>query len=70
MAQNGGWGPGRACPLYPGISDINLFRYCESIVYFDAKISNRAFYLGVTKQKLDSPQVACAPVDQSSFCAA
>jgi len=50
LAQNGGWGPGRACPLYPGISDINLFRYCESIVYFYAKISNRAFYLGVTKQ--------------------
>jgi len=26
-----------------GISDINLFRYCEGIVYLDAKISDRAF---------------------------
>ena len=27
---------GRACPLCPSISDINLFRYCEGIIYLDA----------------------------------
>jgi hypothetical protein len=41
--------------LCPRISDINLFCYCQSIVHLDAKISNRAFYLGVAEQKLDSP---------------
>ena len=49
----------------PGISDINLFRYCqEGIVHFDAQISNRAFDLGVAKQKLDGPEIASATVDQ------
>jgi hypothetical protein len=46
MAQTGGRRSGRACPLCPGISDINLFRYCEGIIYFDAEISDSAFYLG------------------------
>jgi hypothetical protein len=32
-----------------------LFRYCESIVHLDTEISDCAFDLGVTKQKLDSP---------------
>jgi len=27
---------GRACPLCPNISNINLFRYCEGIIYLDA----------------------------------
>src|SRR5258708_4410548 len=56
---------GRACPLCPGTSyirhqhtsDINLFRYCQSIIYFDAEISGRAFDLSVAKQKLDSPRL-------------
>ncbi len=39
----------------PGISDINLFRYCQGIVHFDAQISNRAFDLGVAKQKAGRP---------------
>jgi hypothetical protein len=67
MAQTGGWRSGRACPLCPGISDINLFCYCQSIVHFDTEISNRAFDLGVAEQKLDSPQITGAPVDQSSL---
>jgi hypothetical protein len=63
MAQTGGWRLGRACPLCPGISDINLFCYCQSIVYFDPEISDRAFDLGVAKQKLDRPKIASAPID-------
>ena len=51
MAQTDGWRLGRVCPLCPGISDINLFRYCQGIVYFDPKISDRAFDLGVAKEK-------------------
>ena len=68
MAQTGHWRSGRSCPLCPDISDINLFCYCQSIVHLDAEISDRAFYLGVAKQKLDGPEIACAPVDQSGFC--
>jgi hypothetical protein len=44
-----------------------LFRYCQSIVYLNAKISDRALDLGVAKQKLDSPKIARAPVDQGSL---
>jgi hypothetical protein len=58
LAQTGGPTMGRACPLCPGISDVNLFRYCQGIVYLNAKISDRAFDLGVPKQKLDGPEIA------------
>jgi hypothetical protein len=53
----------------PGISDINLFRYCEGIIHFDAEIPHRAFDLSMPEQELDSPQVARPPIDQGSFCA-
>jgi hypothetical protein len=41
---------GRACPLCPGISDINLFRYCQGVIDLDAEIPDRAFDLGMTEQ--------------------
>jgi hypothetical protein len=69
LAQTGCWRLGRACPLCPGISDINLFRYRQGIIYFDSQISDRAFDLGVTEQKLDSPEISRAPIDQGSFSA-
>jgi hypothetical protein len=40
LAQSGGWRVGRACPLCPGISDINLFRYCQGVIDFDASIAD------------------------------
>jgi hypothetical protein len=43
LAQTGGERLGRACPLCPGISDINLFRDCEGIIDFDAEVSDGAF---------------------------
>ena len=58
---------GRACPLGPRISDIKLFRYGQGIIHFDAQISDRAFDLGVAKQKLDGPEIASPPVDKGSF---
>jgi hypothetical protein len=61
---------GRACPLCPGISDINLFRYCQRVIDLDAEIPDRAFDLGMPEQELDHPQVARPPIDQGSFCAA
>jgi hypothetical protein len=69
LAQNGHLKVGRACPLCPGISDINLFRYCEGIIYFDAEISDRAFDLCMSEQKLDGPEIASPPVYHGSFCA-
>jgi hypothetical protein len=38
---------GRACPLCPGISDVNLFRYRKRIIDFDAEVSDGAFDFGV-----------------------
>jgi hypothetical protein len=55
LAQTGGWRAGRACPLCPGISDINLFRYCQSVIDLDAEIPDRAFDLGMPEQELDGP---------------
>jgi hypothetical protein len=54
---------GRACPLSPGISDVNLFRYRQGIVHFDAEVSDCAFDLGVAEQELHGSQVSCASVD-------
>ena len=56
---------GRAGPLCPGSSDVNLFRYGEGIIDLDAEIAHGALDLGMAEQELHSPQVARAPVDQS-----
>jgi hypothetical protein len=67
MALSGGKGVGRACPLCPGISDIDLFRYCQGVIDFDAEIPDRAFDFGMPEQELDGPQIACPPIDQGGF---
>ena len=53
--------------LCPGISDINLFRYCQGVIDFDAEIPDRAFDLGVSEQELDSPEITRPPVDQGGL---
>jgi hypothetical protein len=68
-AKTGGYGSGRACPLGPGISDINLFRYCQGVIDLDAEIPDRAFDLGMPEQELDGPEISRPPIDQGSFCA-
>ena len=45
MAQTSGWRVGRACPLSPGNSDINLFRSRQYIGDLDAEIPDGAFEL-------------------------
>ena len=67
MAQT--WRSDRACPLCPGISDINLFRYRQGVIDLDAEIPDRAFNLGMPEQKLDGPEISRPPVDQGGFCA-
>jgi hypothetical protein len=54
---------GRARPLCPGDSDVNLFRYCQGVIDLDAQVSDRAFDLGVSKQELHGSQIARAPID-------
>jgi hypothetical protein len=46
-----------------GFSDLNLFRYRQCIVDFNAEIPDRAFDLGVAKQDLHCAEIAGAPVD-------
>ena len=60
-------GTGRADMLCPGISDVNLFRYCQGVIDLDAEIPDRAFDLGMPEQELDGPEIARAPVNQGSF---
>jgi hypothetical protein len=55
---------GRACPLCPSISDIDLFRYRQGIIYLDAEVSDGAFDFCVAKQELHRPQVAGSTIDQ------
>ena len=54
---------GRACPLCPCISDINLFRYCQGVIDLNAEIPDRAFDLGMPEQELDGPEIAGAAVN-------
>ncbi len=48
-------------------SDFDLFRYCESIVNFDPKISHRALNLRMAKQKLNRPQISGATVNEGNL---
>jgi len=48
----------RACPLYPGSSDINVFSNFKGIVNFYAQTSDGALDLGVTEQQLYRAQVS------------
>jgi hypothetical protein len=43
---------GQAYLLCPVISDVDLFRYCEGIIYLDPEIPDGAFDLGVAEQEL------------------
>jgi hypothetical protein len=46
--------------------DIDLFCYLQGIINFDTKIPDRALDLGMPEQELNSPEVACSPIDQGS----
>ena len=52
LAQICRCGLGRACPLCPGISDVDLFGYREGIIHLDAEVSDGALDFGVAKQEL------------------
>lgn len=60
---------GQSMSALPGTSDINLFRYCQGVIDLNAEISHCAFDLGMPKQELDRPEIACPSIDQRRFCA-
>jgi hypothetical protein len=60
---------GQSMSALPGYFRRQLVRYRQSIVHLDAEISDGTFDFGVAKQKLDSPEIASAPVDQGRFSA-
>jgi len=41
---------GRLPHLCPGISDINLLRYCQGVIDLDAEVSDRVFDFGMPEQ--------------------
>jgi hypothetical protein len=43
--------------------------YRQGVIYFNAQVSDRAFDLSMSKQKLNGPEVSRPPVDQGSFFA-
>jgi hypothetical protein len=55
---------GRAVPLCPGRSDVDLFGYGESVVDLNSEIPHRALNLLVPQQKLHCRQIASAAVDE------
>jgi hypothetical protein len=74
LAQTGRKRAARACPLCPGISDINLFRYGQGVIDLNAEIPDRAFNLGMPEQKLVIGDVAgdgadaAGPITRTTFC--
>ena len=67
LAQFGCCRRGRAIPLCPGISDVDLFGYSEGVVDLDAEIAYRALDFLVPQQQLYCPQIASTTVDQGRF---
>jgi len=67
LAPSSGLRVGRACPLCPGISDINLFRYGQGVINLNAEIPDSAFDLCMSEQELDGPEIAGALIDQGCF---
>ena len=59
---------GRACPLCPVSSDVDLFCYRERIVDFNSQVPDRALDLGVPQKQLHGSQVARPPIDEGRLC--
>lgn len=59
---------GRACPLCPVSSDVDLFCYRERIVDFNSQVPDGALDFGVPQKQLHGSQVAGAPIDEGRLC--
>jgi hypothetical protein len=58
---------GQGVSALPHNSDVNLLRYRDGVIDFDAKISDGTLNLGMSQQKLDGTQVAGPSIDQCRF---
>ena len=70
MARTGDRRSGGACPLRPKISDVNLFRYCQGLIYFDAQISDSAFDLCAEAEAERPRDFLCVDRSGSLWCVA
>src|ERR1700680_3506903 len=64
MARPDGLKRGKASPLCPCKSDVDLFRDSESVVDLNPEITDSAFDLAVTQEQLHCPQITSAAVDE------
>jgi hypothetical protein len=48
-------------------SEVNLLGNIQRVVHLNSEVSDGAFQLGVTEEKLDCTQVACLPINLGSF---
>jgi hypothetical protein len=58
---------GRADPLCPGTSDVDLLSDRQCVVDFDAKIANRALDFAVAQNELNRSQIPGPPIDERRF---
>jgi hypothetical protein len=49
----------------PGISDVNLFRYCRGVIYFDAQIPDRRPLRAVRVEPIAGPPLLVCPNQQT-----
>jgi hypothetical protein len=58
---------GRAGPLCPVISDVDLFRYRKGIIPLHARVSDGVLDFAVPEQQLHRSKIARAPIDQGGL---
>jgi hypothetical protein len=66
MARTGGQRSGGTCLLRPGILDVNLFRYCRGVIYFDAQITDQRPLRAVLVVPIAGPPLLVCP-DQRTY---
>jgi hypothetical protein len=63
------FGPGRACRLCPGTSDINLLCYGQRVVDLNPKVADCALDLRMAEEYLHGAEISGALVDQRRLSA-
>jgi hypothetical protein len=48
-------------------SNVDLLRYCKSIIHIDAEIADSTLYFGMAEQKLHGSQIPGAAADECRF---
>ena len=66
-SDGGIWAIGQSVAALPVASDVELLGNIESVIEFDAEVSDGAFHLGMSEQQLDRPEIAGLAIDQGSL---